>query len=112
MLNSRSIRPSPLPQNDLRKLVDDALAKKAYTYEEAMIETSHAKFDHLDRKIDVNDVLHGLRKPWKSSRAETFCKRFWQWHYAIETEDIEGISLTIIIAVDVPDRSFEVITRW
>jgi hypothetical protein len=112
MLSTSGKRPNPLTQADLRKLVEEALLSSAYTYEEAMIETIHAKFDHVERKLDVNDVLHGLRKVWQSSSTHKFNQYFWQWHYAIKTEDVEGLPLTIVIAVDTRNRTFEVVTRW
>ena len=65
-----------------------------------MIETNHAKFDHLERHLDINDVLHGLKKNWTSSHTDQFDKDEWQWRYAIKTEDVEGHPLTIIISVD------------
>ena len=112
MLSSMGERPKPLTTDELRKLVDDALALGAYTYREPMIESLHARFDHPERDLDVNDVLHGLKTGWKSSRPDEFHNFHWQWTYAIKTEDIESEPLTIIIAVDSRNRSFEVVTRW
>jgi hypothetical protein len=112
MLSKSGKRPDPLNESDLWSIVQEALSLKAYTFEEGRIETLHAKFDHPERPIDVNDVLHGLRKTWKFTRTEKFDTYFWQWHYAIITEDVEGTPLTVIVAVDSRNRTFEVITRW
>jgi hypothetical protein len=34
------------------------------------------------------------------------------WKYRIATESVDGGELTIIIAVDSANRTFEVVTRW
>ena len=110
---SKGKRPKPLSRRELKKLVDEALAKGAYVgYEECQIETIHARFDHSERELDVNDVLHGLKRNWESSKPDHFEEFFWQWHYIIETEDIEGEPLAVVVAVDSLNRSFEVVTRW
>lgn len=113
MLSQKGKRPKPLGTNDLYKLVTESLARRAYVgYEEGQIETLHAKFDHPERRIDINDVLHGLSRPWEGSAPDEFDEENWQWKYEVHTQDVDGGPLTIVIAVDTSNRSFEVITRW
>lgn len=102
-------RPSPLDAKALRKLVDKALEKGPWV---GYSETAHATFDHPERHIDINDVLHGLEQPWTKVRPDEFNEGEFQWKYEIVTTDIEGDELTIIIAVDTRNESFEVVTRW
>lgn len=98
-------RPKPLKEKELRKLLHEAIGAGSYN------ETFHARFDHAERKIDLNDVLYGLDRQW-TLKGAAFDDGFWQWRYEIATEDIEGNPLTVIVAVDPRNRSFEVITRW
>jgi hypothetical protein len=51
-------RPKPLSEPELRKLIADAIENGAY------IESFHARFDHVERKISLDDVLHGLEQRW------------------------------------------------
>jgi hypothetical protein len=76
------------------------------------IETSHARFDHLERGISLDDVIYGLKQNWTYERTPEFNEDEWQWKYRLKTETIDGDELTIIIAVDTVDKTFEVVTRW
>ena len=107
--NSKGTIPPSLSEEQLKKLVLEAIADAA---DYANPETFHARWDHLDRSIQLDDVLHGLEQDWSFERPPVFNKKFWQWKYYIATETIDGCPITIIIAVDTIDRSFEVITRW
>jgi len=102
-------RPSCLSESELRALVQDALARAPGPNN---LETFHARFDHLERGISVDDVLHGLERNWTFKRPPEFNAEEWQWKYRIATETVDGDPLTIIIAVDTANRSFEVVTRW
>lgn len=99
-------RPKPLEEKELRKLLSEAISSGGY------VETIHARFDHVDRHIDLNDVLHGLQLSNWTLKAQKFDEEFWSWEYEIETETVEGEQLTAIVAVDPRNRSFEVLTRW
>jgi len=102
-----SKRPEPLSRTELKKILDSAIKSGAY------IETFHARFDHVERQIDLNDVLYGLQRPdWKLGSPPRFDKEFWSWEYTVRTMDLEGSPLTIVISVDSRNKSFEVITRW
>lgn len=101
-------RPPCLSEGDLKTLVKAAL-------EEApghANETYHARFHHLERGISVDDVIYGLEQKWHYERTPEFNEEQWQWKYRIVTETLDGDELTIIIAVDTANRSFEVLTRW
>lgn len=100
--------PPQLGEEELRKLLSEALDDAP----ELNPETYHARFDHLERGLSVDDVIHGLERPWRFERAPRFNRQEWQWKYRIATESIEGEPLVIIVAVDTVNRSFEVITRW
>jgi hypothetical protein len=75
-------------------------------------ETFHARFDHLERGLQIDDVIYGIETEWKACRPLRFNRKFWQWNYEIFTENADGERLTLIVAVDTANRSFEVITRW
>ena len=102
-------RPPCLREAELRKLVLEAMAGGPGP---GNLETYHARFGHLERGISIDDVIHGLEAPWTYERVPEFNEDQWQWKYRISTETIDGDALTIIIAVDTNDRSFEVLTRW
>jgi hypothetical protein len=101
--------PPELSEADLKRLLlqalDDAPGWKSN-------ETFHARFDHLERGITMDDVIHGIERAWVFERKPEFNKNQWQWKYYLATETIEGEPLTIIVAVDTANRTFEVITRW
>ena len=109
MLSKRGQRPGPLKQDDLRVLVEGALAADLYV---GCVETIHARFDHQEREIDINDVLHGLEERWHGVGNPEFEKDHWQWKYPVQTFDVEGDPITVLVAVDTLNRSFEVVTRW
>jgi hypothetical protein len=100
--------PPCLSEEELRSLVLDALENAPSDSNE----TFHARFDHLERNLSQDDVIHGLERPWNFDRAPVFNQQEWQWKYYIATESIDGHALLIIIAVDTSNRSFEVVTRW
>jgi hypothetical protein len=101
--------PPHLSEEQLKKLVLEAIDDSA---DENNPETFHALFGHLDRGLQTDDVLHGLEQEWQFDRPPCFNKFHWQWKYYIDTENVDGGRILIIIAVDTLDRSFEVITRW
>jgi len=100
--------PPCLSEEELRSLVSDALENAPGGSKE----TFHARFDHLERNLSQDDVIHGLERTWNFDRAPVFNQHLWQWKYYIATESIDGDALLIIIAVDTSNRSFEVVTRW
>jgi hypothetical protein len=100
--------PSHLGEEDLRHLISEALDHAP----DSNPETFHARFDHLERGLSVDDVIHGLERPWVYERPPEFNRDEWQWKYMIATESIDGDSIVIIVAVDTANRSFQVITRW
>jgi hypothetical protein len=109
MIKDRGIRPSPLTEQQLRKLVSEAINEAA---DYSNPETFHARFGHVERGLQIDDVIHGLELRWKFERSPVFNTDSWQWKYYIDTKSVDGKPMTIIIAVDTLDKSFEVITRW
>lgn len=109
MVDIEGTIPPPLDEEQLKKLVLEAIYDAADTDNP---ETLHARFGHVDRGISTDDVLHGLKEDWQFDRPPEFSKFHWQWKYYIESENVDGDPILIIIAVDTADRSFEVITRW
>jgi hypothetical protein len=107
-MSTTGYRPPCLSEDDLKALVREALARAP----EHGNETYHARFDHLERGISSDDVIHGLERDWHFERPPEFNEDEWQWKYRIATENIEGEFLLILIAVDTQDRSFEVVTKW
>ena len=101
-------RPPSLSEDELKVLVRAALE----TVPDNCNETFHARFDHLERGISLDDVVHGLERDWHFERPPKFNDNEWQWKYRIATQNIEGEFLLILIAVDTRNKSFEVVTRW
>lgn len=93
----------------MKALVLEALANAP---SQGRLETYHARFDHLERGLSIDDVIHGLERAWSYERPPTFNPTEWQWKYRISTETIDGDPLLILIAVDTANRTFEVVTRW
>lgn len=109
MVQEKGAIPDPLTEEQLRKLVLDAI--HASTYAETL-ESFHALYGHTERGIETGDVIHALERPWVFERKPEFNKQHWQWKYYIATETVDGDPITIIIAVDSWRREFLVITRW
>ncbi|HKW16458.1 MAG TPA: hypothetical protein VJO35_03015 [Terriglobales bacterium] len=101
--------PPPLSAAELRKLILEAIDETA---DIGNPETFHARFGHLERDLQIDDVIHGLEQLWSFDRPPVFNNFHWQWKYYVATENIDGDPILIVIAVDTLDRSFEVITRW
>jgi hypothetical protein len=101
--------PPYLDKSALRALLLEALNNAPQL---GTVETYHARFDHLERGLSVDDVIHGLEREWEFDRKPDFNKDEWQWKYRIATESIDGDAIVIVIAVDTANRSFEVVTRW
>jgi hypothetical protein len=101
-------RPPYLTEAQLKALVKDALEGTLG----GASETYHARFDHPERGLSLDDVIHGLEQDWHYERNPEFNEDQWQWKYRIAAETVDGDPLTIIIAVDSANRTFEVVTRW
>lgn len=108
-MSRKGYAPPCLSEAELRALITDALENRP---NEAANETYHARFDHLERNLSMDDVIHGLERPWTFDRPPEFNKDEWQWKYRIATQSIDGDDLVIVVAVDTLNRSFEVVTRW
>ncbi|MGA9303973.1 MAG: hypothetical protein WBW31_01085 [Candidatus Sulfotelmatobacter sp.] len=109
MVQERGVVPNPLTEQELKRLVLEAI--NAATYAETL-ETYHALYGHMDRGIETDDVIHGLEGEWQFERQPQFNRAFWQWKYYIATETVDGDPITIVIAVDSWRREFTTVTRW
>jgi hypothetical protein len=109
MSNVAGFVPESLSEGELRKLLIDALENAPGDQNP---ETYHAPFDHLERGITVDDVIHGIEGIWTYQKPPKFNQDHWQWKYFLSAKTIDDDDLTIIVAVDTAYRRFEVITRW
>jgi hypothetical protein len=76
-------------------------------------ERFHAEYEHPERNISTDDVLHGLdRDDWSFEKPPVWNAEKGQWKYLIKTVDIEGEELHVLIATIPQYKRFEVITRW
>ena len=109
MVQEREVIPRPLTEEELRKLVLEAV--NATTHAEAL-ESYHALYGHTDRGIDTTDVIHGLENPWQFERPPQFNADLWQWKYYLAAATVDGKPITIIVGVDSWRREVKVVTRW
>lgn len=107
-MSSSGFIPKPLSADELRKLVLEALDKAPDSHNP---ETFHALFDHLERGLSTDDVIHALEGKWSIAR-HNFNRDEWQYKYEIDGVSIDDAPITIIIAVDTLRREFTVVTRW
>jgi hypothetical protein len=107
-MSSEGFIPEPLRADELKKLVLEALEKAPDDHNP---ETFHALFDHLERGLSTDDVIHALEGNWIVAK-HVFNRNEWQYKYEIDGHSIDGEPITIIIAVDTLQREFTVITRW
>ena len=108
MAREEGFIPQPLSADKLKKLVQEALEKAPDDHNP---ETFHALFDHLERGLTTDDVIHALEGNWTIAR-NVFNKKEWQHKYEIDGESIDGDHITVIIAVDTVRGEFTVVTRW
>jgi hypothetical protein len=101
--------PAALTPSEVRMVVLEALSDEGRIRE---MPTLHSNFDHLDRKIDFNDVLHGLSREWLSCKPDKFNADEWQWKYQIATQDLEERAFTIVVALDAKHKRVTIVTRW
>jgi|SRR3954470_16326239 hypothetical protein len=109
-MTSQGTRPKPLSAVEVQKLVLEAICHESYS--ESHVTSWHARFDHPERMISIQDVLYGLEHKWRSCRPEKFNQAEWQWKYRIKTTNLDDERLTIIIALDPRHQRFEVVTRF
>ena len=107
-MSSKGFIPKPLSATELKALVLDALQNAPDDHNP---ETYHALFDHLERGLSTDDVIHALETGWTIASCR-FNEDEWQYKYEIEGEAIDGGEISIVLAVDTLRREFMVITRW
>lgn len=109
-MTTQGNRPKPLNPAQVKEVILAALGNEGSYSEQPL--SLHARFDHLERKIDFNDVLFGLKQNWRSCKTDGFDSDNWQWKYRIQTKDIEEREFTIVLRLDPLNKKFTVITRW
>jgi hypothetical protein len=107
-MSSEGFIPEALSAPKLRELVIEALEKAPDDHNP---ETFHALFDHLERGLSTDDVIHALEGKWEIARHK-FNRDEWQYKYEIDGLSIDDEPITIIIAVDTLRKEFTVVTRW
>jgi hypothetical protein len=70
--------PPHLDEAALKALLLEALVSAP---DSGRMETFHARFDHLERGLSADDVIHGLEPDWVFERKPEFNKDEWQWKY-------------------------------
>lgn len=108
-MSTKGYIPEHLSEAALKKLLLEALEDAP---EWSSPETFHALFDHLERELSTDDVIHGIESDWKFERPPNFSHEHWQWKYYLAAKSVDGDPITIIVAVDTANRKFEIITRW
>lgn len=108
-MSKSAYKPEHLSEADLKKLLLEALEDVP---DWNSPETFHARFDHPERGLTTDDVIHGIEGDWTFERSPKFDEDNWQWRYFLAAESVDGDPITIIVAVDTSNRSFLVVTRW
>ena len=108
MSSAHGFVPKSLSEAELRSLLMDTIESAPGS---KSTETFHARYDHPERGLTIDDVIHGLQGPWTFQRSPEFNNKHWQWKYRLAAKTLEDEDLTIIVAVDTTNRTFEVITR-
>lgn len=101
--------PECLSEAELKKLLLEALENVP---DWSSPETFHALFDHLERELSSDDVIHGIESEWAFERPPRFDRDHWQWKYFLAAESVDGDPITIVVAVNTRDREFVIVTRW
>jgi len=107
-MTSEGGRPKPLGEKGVRKLIEAALSSGTYVEQFSL----HVRFDHPERHLSLDDLLFGLRQPWRSCKVDAFNDREWQWTYRIKTRDIEGDDLIVVVALDTRNIRFTIVTAF
>jgi hypothetical protein len=102
-------KPKALNEKGVRKVLDAALSDKGYYIESFSF---HARFDHPERRISIDDVLFGLRNPWRGCKVDEFNDDEWQWQYLIKTHDVDGNEIVVSIGLDPKNAKFTIVTAF
>lgn len=109
MTSDGSHKPKPLDEKGVRRVVAAALSNEGYYIESFSF---HARFDHTERHLSIDDALFGLRKDWRGCKVDEFNDDEWQWKYLIKTHDIDGNELIVVIGLDPKNVKFTIITAF
>jgi hypothetical protein len=108
-MTSGAYKPNPLKQKAVRRVVAEALSNHGYYIESFSF---HARFDHPERHLSIDDVLFGLRKQWRGFKVSKFNDDEWQWQYLIKTHDVDRKPIIVMIGLDPKNARFTVITAF
>src|SRR5215470_3978088 len=108
-MTSPGAKPAPLKPDEVQEVVLEALKDEGSYHEQFSV---HSLFDYYERKIDLNDMLFGLKRPWEACKVDGFDEQEWQWKYEIQTQDIDGRAFFIVLRLDPKNKKFKVITRY
>ena len=108
MTSHGGTRPKPLTEKGIRKLIETALQRGTYIEEFSL----HVRFDHPERHLSIDDLLHGLRQKWRGCKTDDFDPDEWQWKYRVKTYDIEGFELIVVVALDTKNIRFTIVTAF
>lgn len=108
-MSTRGYIPEHLSATALKKLLLEALGDVPNW---SSPETFHALFDHLERGLSTDDIIHGIEREWTFERPPKFDHDHWQWRYYLAAESVDGDPITIVVAVNSRDREFVIVTRW
>lgn len=103
---SQERRANPLHEKALRQLISNALNRGYFR------ESFHAEFNHPERNISADDVIHGLERGDWTLASSNYDEQHRNYEYLIWTFDFEGDELHIKIAAYPSEKRIEVITRW
>jgi hypothetical protein len=108
-MTSGSSKPIPLKQKQVREVVAAALSNHGYYVESFSF---HARFDHPERHLSIDDVLFGLRNHWRGCKVSRFNDDEWQWQYLIKTHDVDRNEIVVVIGLDPKNARFTVVTAF
>jgi hypothetical protein len=108
-MTSESQKPKEPDRKGVRKVILVALSDDG-CYMESF--SNHVRFDHPERHLSIDDLIHGLKKEWLKCKVDEFDEDEWQWKYLIKTTDIEEFPLVISVALDPKHNKFTVVTAF
>jgi len=108
IMTSQGTKPKALSAKSVRKVVLEAIANGAYVESFSF----HARFDHPERHLSIDDVIQGLKKSWKECKVNGFDDDEWHWRYLIKTSDVEDFPLIVIVGLDPKNNRFTVVTSF
>jgi hypothetical protein len=76
-----------------------------------VVYTNHFKRRMNEKKVSLQDVIN-LIDNGQIDRDAEWNDDYMEYHYRITGEDIEGVSLTVVIAISISDAELRLITAF